>query len=67
MNLFMMCCAAMVWSEGDTWNLELLLNPGQYEFKFVAVPTEGGLADWEPGENRLVEVGEQSREQGLSC
>ncbi len=51
-------CAALHWSEGDVWVLELDLEGGSYDFKFV-VQREGGTrddSDWEAGANRSLFV-----------
>ena len=48
--------AAMEWSEGDNWSLEVDLFPGITDFKCAVVRQDGSVACWEPGANRTVEV-----------
>lgn len=48
--------AAMEWSEGDTWCLEVDLSPGLTDFKCAVVRQDGSVVCWEPGANRTVEV-----------
>jgi len=49
---------ALEWSEGDVWKAEVDLPPGTWEFKVVVV---GGASDeWEGGNNRVIEVPEDS-------
>lgn len=48
--------AAMEWSEGDNWSLEVDLSPGVTDFKCAVVRQNGSVVCWEPGANRTVEV-----------
>lgn len=49
-------CAAMQWSAGDNWSLEVDLSPGVTDFKCAVVRLDGSVVCWEPGANRTVEV-----------
>ena len=46
----------MTWEDGDKWTVEVQVPPGAYDFKCVVVRQDGSIAEWEPGENRLLEV-----------
>ncbi len=48
--------AAMEWSEGDNWALQLDLAPGAYDFKCIVARPDGSIAAWEPGSNRHIDV-----------
>ena len=52
----MLMCAAMEWSDGDHWCLEVDLFPGMTDFKCAVVRQDGSVVCWEPGANRTVEV-----------
>lgn len=47
------------WGKGDVWSLDLELPPGDYEFKCVKVRVDGSYL-WEPGDNREIEVPEET-------
>lgn len=46
----------MTWEDGDRWTVEVQVPPGAYDFKCVVVRQDGSIAEWEPGENRCLEV-----------
>lgn len=46
----------MTWEDGDKWTVEVQVAPGAYDFKCVVVRQDGSIAEWEPGENRCLEV-----------
>ena len=56
----------LAWTEGNVWVGEVGLPPGAaVEFKLIIVTGDGGDFEWEPGENRVVQLDAAAAAGGL--
>ncbi|KAF8062670.1 IFT46 [Scenedesmus sp. PABB004] len=56
----------LTWGEGDVWRGQVALAPGVHEFKCVTVRPDGG-AEWEGGDNRVIQVPDDNACAGLEA